>query len=169
MPRWFDEGLAEVIGGRHPFGSAYELARGIVSDSIMTLDELTDAFPDNPDAFALAYRQSEHFVSFLRSQIGMDGLRRVIELVGRGSSVADAIEAVSGVSLREQEVRWREELEESSDSAVYTLLAAWWWEILIVAVAFGTLIGAWRYRVRRRRILAEFDEDDAGDEGDDDA
>jgi len=163
VPRWFDEGLAEVVGGRHPFGSAYELARGIVSDSIMTLDELTEEFPENPDAFALAYRQSENFVMYLRSQIGMKGIRRVIELTAGGSSVRDAIEEVSGVPLDEHEAQWRHDLEASSGAAMYTLLAAWWWEILIVGVAFGTLVAVWRHRIRRRRILDEMDADEAED------
>jgi hypothetical protein len=162
LPKWYEEGLAEVVGGAFPVAAVEQLSAAVTADRILPFDDLATAFPEDPRAFALAYRQSESFVQFLARELPPGGLREVVRAFARGRELDQAIFEVSGETRRSLERRWREKLE--GDNPLWlVLLRGHWWEFLLFVSALLALAAFGRYVFRRRRILRELDEAEEGE------
>jgi hypothetical protein len=156
LPLWMEEGLAEIAGGAFPVVTAEELPAAVAAGRIRPLDDLATRFPEDPDDLGIAYRQSESFVRFLRTEAGPGGLRAILLAIRDGASADDAIFRVTGSPRAELEARWRATLEDQNPFWL-VLLRSHWIEALLCACGLLTIVAFARYRVRRRRLLREMD------------
>lgn len=102
-PRWFNEGVAQyeeyrLTGFR--FGPPDEIPSGAY-----TLDDLHnfDYLPDQN----LAYRQTYSMVSYLADEVGWWGLVAVLQRLGRGETLDQALLAVAGWDTVTWEKNWQ--------------------------------------------------------------
>lgn len=100
-PRWLQEGLAQALEGRAP-DPALAVAAGLTLGGLETL--VTD--PDPRRAHA-GYELSLFVVADLLDRGGMEGMRRLLERLGAGETMAEAAPRVYGWRLTELESQWR--------------------------------------------------------------
>jgi hypothetical protein len=152
VPRWFEEGLAEVVGGRLFRIDSQTLPLTAAAGRLIPLSKLGRSFPESPSGAALAYAQGESAVEFLLDREGRDGLMALLDRLREGDRFDAALEAVYGLTQAKLEKEWKDWIEEEG--------RPWWEVILSVAtipfllfVASLLVIAAFlRARRRGRRI-----------------
>lgn len=98
---WFSEGLAQLLEYKI---NGYEWLEPSASldAALYPLRELDRHF-HGLDNQPLAYRQSLSLVSFLESRQGMEGINRLVDLLGQGTAFYRAVEMVYGL----EKTPWR--------------------------------------------------------------
>ena len=159
VPRWFNEGFALWVAEEWTTQRNRTLSRAASTDSLMSLDELTDSFPAHHQVASLAYAQSYHLVRRIGREYGTGSYAAILERVSEGMPFDEAFREVTEVRLGAFEHRWREELTEGSS----------WWTIVIedgfvfFGGAFVFILAYWIVRRRRRREYEQLDDADRTD------
>ena len=144
VPRWLHEGLAQVVAREYSEQVTQAISKGMLGDSLLTLGDLVEGFPQDPLRAQLAYAQSADLVAFIRNEFGQDAVQRLLKELAAGSPVRAAFRKATGQSLDQVDAAWRARLQQSQ----------LWFPPLVsdsVWFAFGGLVlfGGW-LRVRRR-------------------
>lgn len=146
IPRWLEEGLAELASGRRlDEGEKGTLAARARLGTLPTLDELDRTILEEGPGAADAYTTSLAFVAWLGFG---DATTLVRALREPGATLDGAIERTCGRPLAEAEAAWRAELAGSGA----------WWGALLGLVTPWSLIGLLalaaivRHLVVRRRL-----------------
>ncbi len=163
IPRWLDEGLAQLAEGRVFSPETPNLARRAFFGQLLELSELESSFPQTEGASALAYAQAESFVGWL-AKIGPPQVRmpRLLVALREGHMVERAFRDTFMRSLSELETDWRIGLRKDHSwmpGAIGRLL-------LGVLVAVAVVLGASRIVVRRRALPAQWEEEEPEEETD---
>lgn len=112
LPRWFDEGVAELAAGvelARP--EVLELAGAARWGSLESLDELSITFPGHGARATRAYRTSLSFVTWLdRRAQAEGGLRAIVQELDRRTPLDRIVAMATGVPLADAEALWRREL-----------------------------------------------------------
>jgi hypothetical protein len=165
-PLWFEEGVAEAVGGGISVEGAMRLDVAAARNRLLDFADLVAAFPEAAQDASLAYAQSESFVTYLQRQAGSRALRDVVaSLLSPEAPPADETSALDRAlrdatddSLDRWVAFWRADLEERAAPWFHLVLKDLGWS-LIVLVSFLSL-GAffWVRRRRARQIAALPDE-----------
>jgi len=156
-PRWLDEGFTMLQTKKWNLSRTYCLSRGVLSNSLIPLEELEDGFPLDQDQARLAYAQSLSFVGFIKSEYGPEGLPRLITGLSLGLDADTALKQATGLGLRHQERRWKAELKKrySWIPIVTSFFSLWFLASLLF------LLGYWLKRRKAKRILAQWEDEEA--------
>ena len=166
LPRWLEEGLAELVSGRRPdAGERSTLGNWARAGTLPRLRELAEAFPPHAPAGARAYLISVSFLSWVDRQQGGGGARRLVAALERGASLDAAFVAATGDEQVDAELAWRDALAREEP----------WWTAFLFRVdvwsitAFLALLAILRHWYRTRRLRAELarqdEEEDAAARG----
>ena len=108
LPRWFHEGLAQVIAEDIYLGSSEEsIVWRAARMKLLGFSYLTDRFPSDGDDLRLAYAQSFSYVAWLERQFGRRLLLDAVAAVNRKVSFNRALVLATGRSTAELEEGWR--------------------------------------------------------------
>lgn len=148
-PRWFQEGVAQMVTGERQFKSGHytTMALAVAGDRLYDFESLRDGFPERPQDVEVAYAQSAEFANFLYARHGPERFGALIELVGEGVVFEQAFGRAFHTSLSLEEAAFR----------AHVALRYPWWPLLFMS---GTLVwigGAGLLVVgfiRRRRAVA---------------
>lgn len=157
-PRWLQEGVARVMAGEHTPDTTRELARGVLTGAIRTLDDLDEGFYSHHGQASLAYAQASDFVSWFRVTYGDDAFRGLLGEMAGGRDLRGAIYRSTGEFHDEVERAWRSRLTRDGGLRWYALFnenLAW----LVAAI-----LGVWATIRSRRRFharLAEMEREEA--------
>lgn len=118
-PRWLSEGLAQYVEYRETGYLWLEPSNRITlpldEARLYRLDELTRDFDDLENT-ALAYRQAFLLVAYMmNNNLGREGVNELLSALSDGRSLAEAVEALTGRTLKELERDWLLWLEWSLD------------------------------------------------------
>jgi len=124
VPLWLHEGLAKYfergwLASAEPTlapPTQHLLAEAIAARKLIPLEKLHPSIgklPSQDDA-ALAFAQVYTLVDWLYRKEGMEGLTRLLDRLGAGDSLDDALGAVYGLTFRKLEQTWRAWLERRS-------------------------------------------------------
>ena len=144
VPRWFAEGLAIQQAKENDLARTRTLWTATISDQLLPLAALSDAFPSRPHGVNVAYAQSADFVDFLlRQERGANRFRALMQQLRRGADFDDAVLAAYYEHLPSMERRWREQLRDrfSTLPLLFSGTALWLLATLLLVLAY----------VRRRR------------------
>lgn len=123
MPRWFHEGLAQLLAGDTYLGASEEdLLWRVGARRLSTFGELRDSFPSEPGALRTAYGQSHSYVAWLAQQYGLDELLWVARAADPVTSFERALVGRLGRSTLELEDGWRHHLVHGSGAGWRLLL-----------------------------------------------
>jgi len=113
VPRWLQEGVAQMVAGEHSLRTIDTISEGVLGDSLLSLQELAHRFPSDPQRAHLAYAQSLDFVIFLRQTYGEQSLNHLIAMMSKNHSFSNSIRSVTGKTVTELDIEWRGELSDS--------------------------------------------------------
>lgn len=150
VPLWFEEGLAQVLGGRVNRSDLDRLPVAAASDRLIPLAEISRSFPRDGDGAALAYAQGESVVTYLMTDPTGPGLVALLDDVRDTGSFEAGLELWGGKTPAELEEEWRDWLESSEPWWVPLLLSAFI-PLLFFAVSVLAAVGYFVIRRRRRR------------------
>lgn len=106
-PRWFQEGLATRMEMRRYSRNALNMYDANRLLSIAMLDAILTSSPD-PGMITAAYIESHTLIRFVESRFGEDSIHRMLAAFAQGSSTEAAIESISGRSLVEFDLGFRD-------------------------------------------------------------
>ena len=156
-PRWLDEGFTMLQSRGWSLTWTYVLSRGVLSKTLIPLEELIDGFPRDQHQAQLAYAQSFSFVSFIKTEYGPEALPRLIKGIAHGLDTETALRQATGLGLRNLERRWKKELKRRySWIPIATSFFSLWF---LASLLF--LLGYWLKRRRSKKILEEWEQEEA--------
>jgi hypothetical protein len=113
VPRWLQEGVAQLVSGEHGHETTDTLSKGVLGENLLSLQELTLRFPAAPQRANLAYAQSADFIVFLRQTYGANALPKLISMMTNNQSFGYSIRNITGKTIHELDMEWRGELSDS--------------------------------------------------------
>lgn len=161
VPRWFTEGVAIYQAREQSFERVRTLWNGTAAGTLLPLNRLSGAFPDEPHRVSLAYAQSADFVRWLRARD--DGETRFRELVGRlgrGQPFDVALERTYSIRAASLEIEWLDGLSERFQAWPLLLGGSSFWTLAVVLIVVGYV----RRKRRDRRTLQTWEAEEAEEE-----
>jgi Peptidase MA superfamily len=146
-PRWFQEGVAQVLTREHrydlePYAA---LVRAVRTDRVFRFDDLTHGWPDTAADVQLAYAQSEAFVRFLFERHGVAQLQALFDETSKGTPFPTAFALAFQTSVGLEEAAFRLQLPSRYPLwPVITMGSSLW---AVAALMLG-------YARRRRQVAA---------------
>jgi hypothetical protein len=163
VPRWFHEGLAQVLSEALYLGIREEdIVWRVQQHTYLSFSELTDGFPSDRDDLSLAYGQSFSFVSFLLREVGLETLLETARSCSRAKSFGVVFLGTTGKALAVYEQGWVNHVVHGSGAPYRYILRNCF--LLLLAAALPLLAFAVIRRLRRddtyRKKLAREDAED---------
>lgn len=153
VPRWFDEGYAEVASGGWDVEGAWQLRLAFVTGAVPPLDSLALQWPRGASEARNAYLLSATAVDYLRRRGGERGMELLFANWQRDGTLEAAVRTTFGVTLGQLEEEWRADVRTR-----YGWLAMLSSAALIWMIATALVLVAWIPRKRRNRLrLAQMD------------
>jgi hypothetical protein len=106
IPHWLNEGLAMYEAREWDFNRMAHMTQGVLSGRLIPLEELTRAFPLEPQRAALAYAQSFYLVSYLLDKKGPKAFHTFILEYAKGRSFKQVLIQAYGMSPERLEEEW---------------------------------------------------------------
>jgi hypothetical protein len=147
VPRWLQEGVAQLMAGEYTAETTKTLARGTLGDNLISLQELSRGFPKNPLRAHLAYAQSADLVAFIRNEYGPTALKKLIAGLASGKPFEQTIRRATGDMVEEVDQKWRSRLQSSPFQLSPLMDEGIWWGLGAFLVPL-----AW-FAVRRRNRI----------------
>jgi len=104
-PRWFSEGLAQLLEYRL-LGFEWLEQGSSLGYGVYSPEELEQAF-DTLGNQPLAYRQALSLVTYLESLQGLDGINRLLDRLSPGNTFYQAVEEVYGLDRASFHQGWQ--------------------------------------------------------------
>lgn len=146
VPRWFDEGLAELASGSWDVESAWKLRVAIALGRAPALDSLAMRWPVGAERARLAYLLSATAVQHVSERAGDDGFRLLLRNWQRDGSLEASVRSTFGMTMGQLEDEWR-----ASVRSRYGWLQALAASGLVWMIATVLVLAAWIPRRRRNR------------------
>lgn len=144
VPRWLQEGVAQLMAGEYTAETTATLANGVLGDNLLSLYELSRGFPKDALRAHLAYAQSADFVAYIQNQYGQKSVQILIREMASGEAFAPSIRIATGRLVDELDTEWRTRLKESPFQFAPLMSEGVWWGLGAMLVPL-----AW-FMVRRR-------------------
>ena len=147
IPRWFHEGLAQVLAGDTYLGASEEdLVWRVTSGSLRSIDTLEDRFPSGTVQRRTAYGHSYSYVAWLERSYGLSALLRVARNTDAFTSFSRALVGYTALSTLELEEEWRAYVVHGSGARWRSILSNWFGLVLIMSLP--VLVLALKRRLR---------------------
>ncbi|RJQ27367.1 MAG: hypothetical protein C4589_08350 [Peptococcaceae bacterium] len=108
-PRWFTEGVAQYEEFKY---TGFRFKGGNLRRSLYSFARMSRDFDLLPDQ-SLAYQESFAVVCYIVAVYGEDSLRAIVENLGKGMEMGQAVKDVTGLDFETFEWEWRKWLEKN--------------------------------------------------------
>ena len=146
IPRWFDEGYAEIASGKWDVEEAWKLRVAFLLGRVPPLDSLTLDWPRSAERARLAYLLSATAVQHLQRLGGERGFALLMENWRQSGRLDAALRTTYGMTLGQFEDAWRDDVR-NRYGWLFALASV---SLLWLFAAAITLV-AWIPRRRRNR------------------
>jgi hypothetical protein len=151
IPRWFDEGYAEVASGSWDASAAWTLRVAMLLGRTPPLDSLELRWPREAGRARFAYLLSATMVDHMRRRTGEEGFALLLASWRREGSLDPAVRATWGMTMGQLEEEWRGAVRSRYG---WLSLAAGAGALWLLAIVLGFLALWPRRRRNRVRIAA---------------
>lgn len=172
LPRWFEEGLAEAVGGGVSVSAGARVEVAAALGRLLEWADLERGFPAAPEQADLAYQQSRRWVEHFVARMGWGGVREVLASVLADTSplapneaLSRALRAVTLHDLGEWHGEWQLTLRERRGRWWLWLLTDLGGVLLAMLAVLGAALFASVRRRRRRQMASLPDEPDGSGAG----
>ncbi|MFW5867374.1 MAG: peptidase MA family metallohydrolase [Armatimonadota bacterium] len=110
LTRWLHEGIAKYAADDFEEAERRVIADAALSDELLTIDELDEAFRGDREQVSLAYAQSYTLVEYLSEIRPADGISPLLEQLAEGRDMRLALGLAFGRPVPRMEEEWREGL-----------------------------------------------------------
>ncbi len=110
LPRWLHEGVAKYAARDFDDNDRRVIAEAALSEDLLTIDELEDAFRGDRGEVALAYAQSYTLVAYLSDIRPAEGLSPLLDQLSRGRDVRLALGLAYHRPVPQMEQEWLEQV-----------------------------------------------------------
>jgi hypothetical protein len=147
IPRWFDEGYAEIASGSWDSESAWTLRVAFLLGRAPPWDSLSLRWPAGADRARLAYLLSATAVDHIRRRTGERGFTLLMQNWREMGDMDRAVRYTFGMTLGQLEDEWRKDVRKRYGwlQAAGNVGAVWFVAVLLVLIA-------WLPRRRRNRV-----------------
>jgi len=123
LPRWFHEGIAQVLARDSYLGAREEdLVWRAGAGRMLRFSELAGRFPEAQGELQAAYAQSYSFVSWLEREYGLELLWRAVRMVDDKTTLMGALVQLTRRTSVELEDGWADYLRNESGARARVLL-----------------------------------------------
>jgi hypothetical protein len=156
VPRWLNEGLAQMLSGEAQDETLMPLSRALWAGKIIPLDLIEGVDRFTHKEAELAYLQSFHAADFLVRIFGWETLRELLTYLGQGKTWDDALFTVIELDHAGFEAAWLEEVKQSHrwmilmDAPFYVFMGA---TVLVLLAGIAVIR-------RRRQIYRKWEAED---------
>lgn len=165
IPRWFEEGCAQIAAGRRRPDEDVDLRPAAFFGNLLERADLDAAFAGGEGAAAAAYAEAESFLRGLIDLYGPAAPARALHALLRGTPLHDATRALGGFSCDVEWDRWKAGLR--ADRSWILALAG---RLLLGVFFLAVVVFALARRRRKDAALeAKWAEETAGTTGTTDA
>ncbi len=155
VPRWLQEGLAQLMAREFTPDKTKALAAGTLGKNLIGLHELSRGFPRNSARAHLAYAQSADLVAYIRSAHGPDALPTLVREMAKGERFEVAIRIATSQSIDELDLAWRARLQDSGFSLTPLMDEGIWWGLGALLLPLAWFVVRRRNRIRMDRWRRE--------------
>lgn len=156
IPRWLDEGLAQVLAEQMDYRDDALIGRAAVSGRLFGLRAIEGLMGMNADAARQGYAEAAIAVGWMESRWGMAGISNLIHAVRQGQPFEEAFRTIFGRSAGAFETEYLEHVRKRYRISFVADVETW------VAIVFVVLVlaGGVAVFLRRRRTLRRWKEED---------
>lgn len=157
IPRWFNEGFAQVLAKEDRSGSVSRLARAALADRLMGLPRVEDVLNfQNADA-NLAYAESHAAARGLLERYDWEVVRSILFTVGTGVEFDSAFHQCTEMEYEAWQVDWIESAQKRYKNFAFLDIESLIW-VLIMLLGAAAAFAVW---LRKRRQFREWAEEEA--------
>ncbi len=160
IPRWFDEGYAQLAAGTWTVDQGWRLRIALAAGRAPPLDSLTLSWPREREAAQLAYMLSATAVEFMRARSGERGLQVFLQRWREEGSFEQSLRSTFGYTTSSFESAWQDYVKRRYGWFFVLSQSLVFWAIL----SFLLLFLFHRRRVRDRERLARLRAQDPSDD-----
>jgi hypothetical protein len=154
IPRWLNEGLAQLLAGQQDYRDASLLSRAVASGRVMRLWTIEGMMGMNADDARLGYAQSLIAVEWLRDEFGMAGVANLVHELRGGKRFEEVFPVLFGMYFGEFETKYNQFLISTYGGSVF-LDTEFWISVIFVVLVFAAGFGAY---TKRKRTIAKWNE-----------
>lgn len=155
VPRWLQEGVAQVVAGEYTPKTVRTLARRASGGGLIPLRDLTGGFPTDPLRAELAYAESADIVAFVRGRWGDEALRILVRDLAAGQAAGAAVRAATGESLEDVDRAWQAAVRPKGLLLPGLVDESLWWGLGGLLLVLGAIRIRRLTRRRRQRLVQE--------------
>lgn len=155
LPRWLDEGMAEVLAGQLEFMSHVQLGRAASANRLHSLWQIQHVMAMPEQEAQLAYAESAIAVELLVSRFGWPGVANLISALRQGTPFDEAFSRTFGVSVGMFESEYIAYVMKSYRLS-WLMDTEIWVSALFVIGVFAAGFAAWR---RRKKTVRKWEEE----------
>lgn len=160
VPVWFGEGLAMFTATEEQEVS--ELARALLTDSVIPLDRIDSILRFNRNKARLAYEESHSAVMFLAEAFGDSSLPRLVQGFKAGLNVDEALMNAISMDYEEFEEKWLEYAGNKYKWTVFLEADTILWFVIIPFLFLAAYVAV---KLRNRRIKKQWTMEDENTSG----
>ena len=151
IPRWFHEGLAQLLAGDTYLGASEEdLVWRVAGGSLRSIDTLAERFPKSTVQLRTAYAYSYSYVAWLARTYGIPALLQIARHTDKRTSFPRALVGWTGMSTLDLEEDWRAYVVHGSGARWRSVLSHWFSLVLIMVLPVLVLALMRRLRSEER-------------------
>jgi hypothetical protein len=156
IPRWLDEGLAQILSGESLNLRTGLISQAVLSGRLHTFYQIEQVMSMPPQEAQLAYAESITAVDLLIKDYGWNGVRNYTNALRSGLEPDEAFVKTFGIHLGRFETEWFNYMKKTYR---FSFFQNWEFYLGIVFLPFLALAGFFAWR-RRRRIMQEWEEEE---------
>ncbi|MBW2308601.1 MAG: hypothetical protein JRG73_16885 [Deltaproteobacteria bacterium] len=157
IPRWLQEGMAQLMEETWNFNRITVMTRAVLADELIPLWDMSDSFPADLHKAEVAYAESYYFLSFILNKFGRRALQNFIGEISQGVDLDVAISRATEMRLREVIQLWERYIKLRFNWIPIITGGGAMWFVASSVLVIGYLVK----RRRARRLLRQWELEDA--------